>query len=462
MVSEPLGFCSCSPSTLGSKAVPDLLEPGQVFAERYRVERYLAEGGMGAVFVAEQLATERKVALKVLWPQRKLSQKTIDQFQLEARVAARVESEHIVQILDAGQDERSQMLFLVMELLKGQSLQSFVDQQGPLAPDAALLLLSQVASGLDKAHGYTAPDGTVKPILHRDLKPENLFLTHRESGQPHVKILDFGLAKVLSETASLSGEVKGTPIYMAVEQVTGARPTPQTDVWALGLIAFFLLTGRAYWASANREDATVEALYAEILSLPMVPASTRLSDIGCKVALPVGFDEWLQRCIARNPAQRFTGAGAAIESLAELVAGRAPRKAASLSIGLAATERAEPPHVPPLEVGSSQAAMSNTFSPPATPTTRSTWLPVLGGAALALGGGLFFLASSHAPSSPAAAAPASVQVVATAASVAAPLASAPPSPVVPSAAVPSSTLPAPAKAAAPLRAPIKKDPYAGR
>jgi eukaryotic-like serine/threonine-protein kinase len=298
-----------------------LLQPGQIFAERYRVERLLAEGGMGAVFVAEQLATEMRVALKVLWPHILASTSAVEKFQIEAKVAARVNSEHIVRVFDAGFDPETKFPFLVMELLSGKPLEDVVLERGRCTLQDTVLYISQTASGLDKSHGYVDRDGVARPIVHRDLKPENLFLTHRESGDPVVKILDFGIAKVVSENTAVSREMKGTPLYMAYEQGTGDKITPRTDVWALGLITFFLLTGKSYWRSASNADAGLNALLSEILSLPIAPPTQRIQELGMQPPWPAAFDQWFLRCVDRAAGQRFSSAGEAARSLAEALLG---------------------------------------------------------------------------------------------------------------------------------------------
>ncbi len=293
----------------------ELLVPGQIFAGRYRIEKFLAQGGFGAVYVAEQTETELRVALKVLWPHVLHSEDAVEKFKLEARVAGRVGSDHIVKVFDAGFDEASRMPFLVMELLKGEELEKTVEQQGPVRPDLLIMYLRQVASALDKAHGYVDRDGQPRPIVHRDLKPENLFLTYRETGEPIVKILDFGIAKVLSDSTKVSQEVKGTPLYMAYEQATAGRILPQTDIWALGLIAFYLLTGRSYWKAANLPEASLTQLFGEVLSLPLDPPSQRATEIAAPVVPSMGFDAWFARCVNRDQAARFATAGECVAAL---------------------------------------------------------------------------------------------------------------------------------------------------
>lgn len=294
----------------------DALQIGQTFAGRYRVEKFLAKGGFGAVYVAEQLETELKVALKVLWPHVLHSADAVEKFRLEARVAGRVGSEHIVKVFDAGFDNASGMPFLVMELLRGAELDKVVEQQGALPAARVVNYFRQIAAGLDKAHGYVTREGVTTPIVHRDLKPENLFLAERETGEPLIKILDFGIAKVLTESTNVSQEVKGTPLYMAFEQVAAGKITPQTDIWPLGLIAFYLLTGKPYWRAANHSEGTIPMLFGELLSLPIEPASERARQLGVVVSLSPSFDAWFARCVERDPARRFASAGECAQALA--------------------------------------------------------------------------------------------------------------------------------------------------
>jgi serine/threonine-protein kinase len=300
-----------------------MLEPGQVFAGRYRIIRLIAPGGMGAVFEAEHTGTERHVALKLLWPHVMELKSSRDKFEFEAKVAARVQSEHIVHVLDAGFDEPTRSPYLVMELLPGGTLAQFVQERGRIGPELTVQLLLQVAKGLDAAHGLRNAEGSRTPIVHRDLKPENLMLVMRQNALPLVKILDFGISKLLSESRSTSHEIRGTPMYMAYEQVSAERISPQTDIWALGLIAYFMLTGRSYWRSANDPEATMEALFMEIVLLPLAPASVRLREQNPDIELPPAFDGWLARCIDRAPERRFESASAAIISLDAVLRGKA-------------------------------------------------------------------------------------------------------------------------------------------
>ena len=294
-----------------------LLAPDQVFASRYRVRRCIADSGRGATFEAEHITTERRVALK-LFPHMLSVGDARKKFELEATISARVKSPYIVDVLDAGYDEATQLPFLVMELLEGQTLDEWVRREGPIDAEPALRLLEQVASGLDAAHAHREPSGAVKPIVHRDLKPENLFLARQHDRSIIAKILGYGVAKVLGEAGTIARELRGTPLYMSFEQITGRALAAQTDVWALGLISFYMLTGARYWSAGYGEHANVQALFSEILSSPRRAPSVRLREQQSSVELPLAFDAWMLRCIDRDPLKRFASAGAAVKALAQV------------------------------------------------------------------------------------------------------------------------------------------------
>jgi eukaryotic-like serine/threonine-protein kinase len=302
----------------------------------------IARGGFGAVYVAEQLTTERRVALKVL--ARYAENVSVDKLLAEARVTSRIVSDHIVQVIDAGLDLATGDVFVVMELLRGVTLDERLAAHGALPAEEVAEYMRQVAVGLDKAHGYVDREGRPTPIIHRDLKPSNIFLTSRDDGQTLVKILDFGAAKVLSKSAKVSGLVHGTPLFMASEQALGEPSTAGTDIWALGLITFNLLTGSCYWLTAQR-DGTEAQLFAEILMLPLVPASQRARQLGRTVQLPPSFDRWFSQCVNRDRSQRFASAGTAAFEL-------------SLLLGLETPQPSHPPRRSPPTVPAAAAGVT--------------------------------------------------------------------------------------------------------
>jgi eukaryotic-like serine/threonine-protein kinase len=292
----------------------------EIFAGRYRIRGQLAQGGMSVIYAAEHLVTEERVALKVLFPHVLDAGAALESFQLEARLNARIGSEHIVRILDAGVDEKSGVPFLAMELLRGATLRAIVSKQGPLSRAEVVLVLRQVAKALDRAHGYVDPAGHPRPIVHRDLKPENIFVTAREGGAV-VKVLDFGIAKVLSDIQESSRGLRGTPLFMAYEQFGHGPVTPRLDLWPLGLIAFYLLTGRRYWLSTARGGEDICPLLNEILVQPLAPPTARARELGHTPTWTSAFDGWFFRCVNRNPAARFGSAGMAAEALETSLAG---------------------------------------------------------------------------------------------------------------------------------------------
>jgi serine/threonine protein kinase len=281
-----------------------------VIAGRYRVRERLGEGGMGAVYVAEHVHTGQELALKVLNPKMVENTVALERFRRESRAPARIQSDHVVQVTDADvAPELKGAPFLVMELLRGQSFDQLL-ADGPLQPKEALRYLAQIARALDKAH--------LLGIVHRDIKPENLFLTQREDGTPCVKLLDFGIAK-LTEAAPDSGEVSktatgaifGTPLYMAPEQILGKtdKITGRTDIWALGIMAHRMLVGREPWTAQ-----TLPHLVAQIAYEPLPIPSDTDSIHG------IEFDEWFQRCCAREPEDRFQTVSDAVSALAQALA----------------------------------------------------------------------------------------------------------------------------------------------
>lgn len=286
------------------------LEPGTIFARDYRVVQPIACGGMGAVYRVEQLSTLKHRALKVLHTRVVGDERARSRFVREATVGARIRSAHVVEVIGAGIDESTGLPWLAMELLDGFDLGAVVGYHGRLTPHELLAAFRQLCHGLAAAHEAR--------IVHRDLKPENVFVarSHRAGSLFTVKILDFGIAKVVRESplATDTGAV-GSPLWMAPEQINAAVLSPRTDVWALGLLAFWALTGRVYWKAAHGSRVTVQALFVEQLFSPIVDASVRAEAYGLADAIPEGFDAWFSACVQREPEHRFEDASAAFNAL---------------------------------------------------------------------------------------------------------------------------------------------------
>jgi eukaryotic-like serine/threonine-protein kinase len=329
------------------------LQEGSVFAGRYRVLRSIATGAMGAVYEVVHLGTERHRALKVMHPYLFQSDEMRERFAQEARITSRIESEYIVDVSDAGVDEATRTPYLVMELLRGEELGQRLKRVGRFSPGEVVTYLHQVALALDRTHQAS--------IVHRDLKPENLFFTEREDGTPRIKILDFGVAKVLAENATATGGTRslGTPIYMPPEQFrAGTRLTPAADIYALGMMAYTLLVGQSYWQAEARQSGDVIAFAMMAVHGPVESAVQRAAARG-GVALPVGFDGWFAKATAVNPAERFGKATEAVRALAEALGGAAGAGAAVVplvSVGMGATRQGS---IPDTVTGSGMTPVSN-------------------------------------------------------------------------------------------------------
>ncbi|HMV99037.1 MAG TPA: serine/threonine-protein kinase [Acidobacteriota bacterium] len=213
---------------------------GQVIDGKVQVESVLGRGGMGAVYRARHLLLDRVVAVKVLRADLLGTQNLGDRFLREARTAARIEHPNIITVYDFGilGDGNA---YLVMEYVQGQSLRDLLKTQGALPLSTTFQLIQQICAGVDAAH--------TKNIIHRDLKPENIMLKDNEQGDVLVKILDFGLAKLIESSDSIAnltgtGEILGTPAYMSPEHCDGGELDHRADIYSLGVIFYEMLTGQ--------------------------------------------------------------------------------------------------------------------------------------------------------------------------------------------------------------------------
>lgn len=262
---------------------------------------------MGVVYEVEHEHTGERLALKLLFaqshPSAHPSGDTINRFKREARASARIKSENVVRVTDAGvASDVNGSPFIVMELLEGTDLDHLTKSEAQPA-HTVIDWLRQVARALDKAHRLG--------IIHRDLKPENIFLAKRDDGSSIVKLLDFGIVKMLTEKSTTQGgQLLGTPMYMAPEQINrdAATITGATDRYALGLIAYKLLTGRHY-----REGEMLVQVVADVMRGRVASPSSRGSTLG------KGFDRWFKRACHPEPEARFPTAGDQIEELASVL-----------------------------------------------------------------------------------------------------------------------------------------------
>jgi serine/threonine protein kinase len=300
------------------------LKEGDTFADRYRILRRIASGGMGDVFEAIHIETDRKCALKIMLPHMFTSERLRQRFRQEARIVANIDSEFIVTVFDAGIDEATDMPFLVMELLRGEELKQRLHRLGPFSPADVVTYLYQTALALAKTHKAS--------IIHRDLKPDNLFLTEREDGSPRIKVLDFGIAKILAGDGTQSDtthEMMGTPHYMAPEQFrVDPGISSAADIYSLGMIAYTLLVGAPYWKEEIAASSNVLVFFAAYaMHGPNEPATVRARRFG--VPLPPAFDAWFSRATAVFPEDRYPSALTAVRALADSLGVPRPGEAPS-------------------------------------------------------------------------------------------------------------------------------------
>ncbi|MEM9861728.1 MAG: protein kinase [Myxococcota bacterium] len=260
-----------------------------VLAERYEVQRLLGAGGMAFVFLARHLTLGKSIAIKILRP-RSDGQEHTQRFLREARVASQLEHENVVGTLDFNHDERSGLHYFAMEYLRGRSLHETLLSDGALSLERALSVLVQLARALGAAHELG--------IVHRDLTPKNVVLTTSSGRRDFVKLCDFGVSRSLDADVRITatGQILGTPAYMAPEQVRGEEPTPACDIYAFGTIAFELLTGE--WPIAG---GSAVALIAQKLLAAEHRPSARTTR-----AIPAALDDLVERCLRLEPSERPT------------------------------------------------------------------------------------------------------------------------------------------------------------
>jgi serine/threonine-protein kinase len=284
-----------------SRTATPRLEPGRVLAGRYRIERFLGEGAMGVVYLAEHELLRQKVALKLMRQPSGDELQARARFLGEARNASRIQSDHVVRVMDAGVLDAGAP-FLVMELLEGEDLGAILRTRSPLPIADTVDWLLEAIDGIAHAHA--------QGIVHRDLKPSNLFLSTRPDGTGRIKVLDFGISKAVDpEWASgITGThaVLGTPSYMSPEQLRGAKAVDaRTDVWALGVTAYELLTGELPF----RGDNAVALFAATTETRPTRPRVLRPE-------IPEALEEAILHCLAPSREDRFDTVAALGEALA--------------------------------------------------------------------------------------------------------------------------------------------------
>jgi len=265
---------------------------GKDIAGRYRVIKKLGEGGMGAVFRAEQISLKRACAVKLLRPGLAANQQMLRRFNAEAEAVAKLSHPNTVNIYDFGQDTDG-TLFIAMEYVEGSSLRDVLQKEAPLPIGRALAIASQIASSLTDAHAQS--------IVHRDLKPDNVMLSERGKQRDVVRVLDFGIAKLRDDSRqgvnamTQAGDMLGTPQYMAPEQIKGEAIDGRVDVYALGCLLFEMITGRMCF-----EAPTIMAMLSKHLVDEVEAPSKRRPDLN----IPPAVDALVLAALAKEPSAR--------------------------------------------------------------------------------------------------------------------------------------------------------------
>ncbi|NLE85908.1 MAG: protein kinase [Myxococcales bacterium] len=365
------------------------VQPGDLLAGKYRIERVLGRGGMGVVVSAVHEALDERVALKFLLPEALANQEAVQRFLREARAAVKIRSEHVARVTDVGTLE-SGAPYMVMEYLDGVDLARYLESRGPLPVPEAVEYMLQACEALAEAHALG--------IVHRDLKPANLFRIERVDGTPSIKLLDFGISKVIAHQVALTqtSSMLGSPLYMAPEQMTSSKHVDaRADVWALGIILFELVTGEPPF-----QGETLPEVCAQILTTEPRPIRALRGDV------PPELESVVARCLHKEREQRY----GSVAELAVALGPFAPQRAlvsverVSRVLNRQGAEPSEPP-APARTGAETQAAWSETAVPLTIPKRSTPWLAVAAAGLLVVGGSTVLLLSRSEPDAAVAARP---------------------------------------------------------
>ncbi|MCA9521011.1 MAG: serine/threonine protein kinase [Myxococcales bacterium] len=331
---EGTNFCGVCGARLytGRRAIraqPEVKIIGRIIANRYKVLKMLGQGGMGAVYLVEHVYIGKLMAMKVLHARLMMYDEVVRRFKREAESVSKLSSIHTVTVFDFGKFD--EMFFIVMEYLKGKDLGYVLDELGPMPAARAVRIVLQICDSLAEAHEVG--------IIHRDLKPENIFIITLKDGRDFVKVLDFGLAKLvegheIEETGTLSGagRLVGTPYYMSPEQIRNQSVDHRSDIYGLGAVIYRMLSGDVVFDG----DSAMEVVSKHLTS-PPIPLSRRDTPHN----LPVELDRVVSRCLKKNPAERYKNVEELANDLNELIAreGGSPLTLSHLPLGVKAVPR---------------------------------------------------------------------------------------------------------------------------
>jgi serine/threonine-protein kinase len=356
------------------------IDVGDVVAEKYRLVRAVAHGGMGSVFEAQHLVLERRVAIKVMGGGSSRRPQSVERFRREAKAAGSLESEHIAAVVDFGVTEGGTP-FIVMEYVEGEDLSLLIERYQIVPVVRAVNLAIDVCLGLAVAHE--------RGVVHRDLKPSNVIVTRRSDGTDLAKIVDFGVAKLASEsTATEPGTLLGTALYMAPEQARDAPTVDhRADIYSVGVLLYEMMSG-----ARPHEAQTPSAVVYHLLHEPAVPLAERRPD------LPEELRAVVEKAMAFDAGDRYSSVRDLADALAPFAGERAQKlETKSATSNASASAPARRP-VTATADSSEPMEMAATSTRPARRGGRATWLAIAALTALAMALGVRALSSSPPPS----------------------------------------------------------------
>ncbi|HTM18991.1 MAG TPA: serine/threonine-protein kinase, partial [Kofleriaceae bacterium] len=276
----------------------------RVIADKFRLRACIGAGASGAVYQADQIALGRTVAVKILRPELAEDPRIVNRFHDEALAASRLNHPNTVSIIDYGQTSDG-LLYLVMEFLRGQTLTQVLQQRFPLPPEWIAEVVGQVLAGLEEAHA--------SGVVHADLKCDNIVAEQRREGWQLVKVVDFGVARIVGVSEHDQRTICGTPEYMAPEVISGGEPTFASDLYAVGVVLYELLAGVTPFATGS----VMEVLNRHLEETPAPPSAKHPT-----LTIHAGLEAIALRALAKDPRQRFLDAAAFRTALADAVGKR--------------------------------------------------------------------------------------------------------------------------------------------
>jgi serine/threonine-protein kinase len=348
---------------------------GRTIAGRFRIERKLGEGGMGAVYKAEHVKMNRSCAIKILSSSALNDPEALPRFTREAQMSSRIEHPHAIGIYDFGESEDG-IVYLAMEYVDGETLTKVLERDGRFGLERSLKIARQIGQALDAAHALS--------IVHRDLKPDNIMLSRKATDPEFVKVLDFGIAKMTESEdkrydLTQAGLIIGTPFYMSPEQVSGEKLDPRSDIFSFGLIVYEMLTGELPFGGQNTQAVMVSRLTTS-------PRPPRAID----PTIPPQVEAAVLHALERDRERRTPSAGQFVEELVDAAEGRgrdmlkAQTHASTAAHTKPDTAQMRPPVPTPQSAGSPTVPVAQgPFTPqqpqaPLYPTDRAPNVPSYG------------------------------------------------------------------------------------